>query len=132
MADTGYTYRKNLSGKSFEQALAAVTTALAEEGFGVLSEIDAQATLKNKLGVEFRPYKILGACNPGLAHKALQIAPEIGALLPCNVVVQEFDGSVAVDIADPKAMFAITKRAELEEVANEADARLRRVLAKLH
>lgn len=131
MKGADYTYRKNLTGATFEQALAAVMAALAEEGFGVLTEIDATATLKQKLGVDFRPYRILGACNPSIAYKALQIAPEAGALLPCNVVVQEIGGGVRIDIADPRAMFAVANQREFDPIVEDAEQRLRRVLEKL-
>jgi uncharacterized protein (DUF302 family) len=117
-----------LPGVSFEDAIARVKAALAKEGFGVLTEIDVKATLKSKLDADFRPYVILGACNPVLAHRALRVDPKIGVLLPCNVVVEELpDGAVGVLIADARAMFSLVENAELEGVAKEADARLSRV-----
>src|SRR5512145_306580 len=112
---------------TYEAALTRVTEALKAEGFGVLTEIDVQATLKQKLGVDFRPYKILGACNPPLAHRALVTAPEIGLLLPCNVVVAATDGGSEVQIADPKEMFKIVDNRELAPLAEEVGSRLRRV-----
>jgi uncharacterized protein (DUF302 family) len=116
---------------SYEEAIQAVTAALKVEGFGVLTEIDVQATLKNKLGVEHGRYVILGACNPPLAHKALQSDPEIGLLLPCNVIVyEEGEGSV-VSIIDPLSMFGVVRTPELETVAGEARARLKRVVDSL-
>lgn len=120
MTDPSYAFSKKLEGVSVEQALERVTAALKENGFGVLTKIDVKETLKNKLDVEFRPYVILGACNPKLAHKALQGEPYIGLLLPCNVVVQETDGGALVSFADPKAMFELVPDAPIEEVATEA------------
>ena len=120
MTDPSYAFSKKLEGVSMEQALEKVTAALKENGFGVLTKIDVKETLKKKLDVEFRPYVILGACNPKLAHKALQGDPSIGLLLPCNVVVQESDGGAMVSFADPKAMFELVEDAPIEGVAEEA------------
>ena len=117
----------------YEQAVAQVTAALKAEGFGVLTTIDVQATLKQKLDVDFRRYVILGACNPPLAHRALSTELEIGLLLPCNVIVYEADdgaGSV-VSIVDPHTMLGTGINPSLAPVADEAAARLRRVLAAL-
>ncbi len=116
----------------FESALQRVTEALKAEGFGILTEIDVKETMKKKLGVDFRPYKILGACNPPLAHRALSAAPEVGLLLPCNVTVsQEGEGLVNVSIVDPLSMLGIVKHPELEAVAQEARAKLERVATSL-
>ncbi|HET9914860.1 MAG TPA: DUF302 domain-containing protein [Anaerolineales bacterium] len=116
----------------FESAIQRVTEALKAEGFGVLTEIDVKATLKKKLDVDFRPYKILGACNPSLAHRALTIDPQVGLLLPCNVVISQIEGgSVEVSLVDPISMLGIVKSSELEVVAEEARLRLQRVTAFL-
>ncbi len=116
----------------FASALARVTEALKAEGFGVLTEIDVQETLKKKLGVDFRPYKILGACNPPLAYRALSVAPEVGLLLPCNVVVAQVeDGVIEVSLVDPLAMLGVLAYADLKPVAADAAARLDRVAASL-
>jgi uncharacterized protein (DUF302 family) len=120
MNDPTYAFSKELDGVSVEEALERVTEALKANGFGVLTKIDVKETLKNKIGVDFRPYVILGACNPKLAHKALQGESMIGLLLPCNVVVQEWDGGALVSFADPKAMFELAPDAPIEEVATEA------------
>ncbi len=127
-----YGFERLLENVSFAQARERVTGALRDEGFGVLTEIDVTETLKKKLNVDFRPYLILGACNPVLAHRALLADSQIGLLLPCNVVLQEAAaGGVSVSIADPRAMFAVVGNAALEPVVAEADQRLRRVILAL-
>lgn len=116
----------------FEAALQRVIDALKQEGFGVLTEIDVKETLKQKLDVDFRPYKILGACNPLLAYRALTAAPEIGLLLPCNVTVTQLEpGVTEVSIVDPLAMLGFVGKPELEPIAEEARARLERVAGAL-
>jgi len=120
MNDPSYAFSKQLDGVSVDEAVARVTEALKGNGFGVLTKIDVRDTLKKKLDVDFRPYVILGACNPKLAHKALEGDSMIGLLLPCNVVVQESAGGALVSFADPKAMFELAPDAPIEEVAAEA------------
>ena len=132
MGKLQYGYEKKLEHASFEEAVNRVTEALKAEGFGVLTEIDVKATLRKKLDLDFRRYLILGACNPVLAHKALQAEPHIGLMLPCNVVVQEApEGGVSVSIADPKGMFTMVDNPRVAPVADEADQRLKRVMASL-
>lgn len=128
--DTRYTYARQLA-LAPEQALQRVTEALAAEGFGVLTEIDVAATLKKKLDLEFRPYRILGACNPHLAYRAIQAEPSVGALLPCNVVLQQQGDGTLVEIARPDSMAELTGNPALRPVMEEADQRLRRVIAAL-
>jgi uncharacterized protein (DUF302 family) len=125
-----YAFGKKVN-MGFEQAVAAVTQALAREGFGVLTEIDVQATLKKKLNLDRPPYKILGACNPQFAHRALEAEPQIGALLPCNVVVREEGGKTLVEFMDPDAVLKLVERPEIGAVAAEVRQRLQRVMAAL-
>ena len=126
-----YGFEAQLPHATFEQALDRVTAALKEEGFGVLTEIDVKETLKKKLDVDFRRYVILGACNPTLAHRALTTQPQLGLLLPCNVVVQQAADGVTVSIADPRAMFSLVANPGLAPIVEDADQRLRRVIASL-
>jgi len=117
---------------TYEEALARVPEALKAEGFGVLTEIDVQGTLKQKLGVDFRRYKILGACNPPFAHQALQVDLEAGLAMPCNVVIYEDDGRRAVVLAvDPTKTMAAAGNPKLAALAGEVKEKLERALAKL-
>lgn len=116
----------------FETAINLVTAALKDEGFGVLTTIDVQRTMKDKIDEDVEPYTILGACNPHLAHRALTAAPHIGLLLPCNVIVTETDGTTSVAFVDPMQMMGVAgSDPELAAVADEANERLRRVCAAL-
>lgn len=116
---------------SFDQAVDRVTAALQQEGFGVLTQIDVAATLKAKLGVDTPPYRILGACNPQLAHRVLQAAPEVGLLLPCNVVVRDDQGAVRVEFMDPEGVLGLMDRADIGPAAAEVKQRLQRVCEAL-
>ena len=117
---------------SFPEALARVSQELQKEGFGVLTEIDVQATLKKKLDADMAPYRILGACNPALAHRALTAEPEIGLLLPCNVVVRQDEaGAVQVEFMDPAAVLDLVGKSEIHRLATEVRAKLERVMMAL-
>lgn len=133
MESPDYVYTKDLGDVDFDAAVDQITEALSEEGFGVLTEIDVKATLKKKLDADFRNYKILGACNPELAHQGIQGEPTLGALLPCNVVVQEAqDGSgVQVNMLKPAAMFEVVDNEDVQPVADDADERFQRILESL-
>jgi uncharacterized protein (DUF302 family) len=127
MLTTGYTLSET-TPLPYDAAVERVRAELSREGFGVLCEIDVQATLREKLGVETDRYVILGACNPPLAHRALAAEPELGALLPCNVVVYERDGETHVAAIDPERMLSIVDNEALAEVATEVRDRLARVV----
>jgi len=116
---------------SFEDAIDRATEVLAENGFGVLTTIDVKATLKKKLDEDFRPYTILGACNPKLAFTALQAEPHIGTMLPCNVIVQETDGAVEVSAVDPMASMQAIDNANLGEIASKVHGLLEKVVAEI-
>ena len=116
----------------FADAVARVTQALQGEGFGVLTDIDVAATMKKRLNRDLPPYRILGACNPPLAHRALEAEPSIGLLLPCNVVVRQDDaGKVHVEFMDPNAVLELVDRPEINRLAGEVRQRLERVMAAL-
>lgn len=123
-ANIGISLKLNMS---FEEAIEEVTKALKVEGFGVLTEIDVKTTLREKLDVDFRPYKILGACNPPLAYRALQAAPEVGMLLPCNVTVSQENDYCQVSLVDPIAMLDLVENPVLKPIAKEAREKLERV-----
>jgi uncharacterized protein (DUF302 family) len=117
---------------TFDTAISNVTEELKKEGFGILTEIDVKETLKKKLDVDFRKYKILGACNPHFAYEALQYEDEIGTMLPCNVIVQEFiNGEVRVSAVDPVASMMAIQNEKLGKVANEVREKLKRVIDNL-
>lgn len=129
--DPAYGYTTHLPGVPFAEARTRIVDALKSQGFGVLTEIDVTATLKAKLGQDFRPYVILGACNPQLAHTALDADLGIGLLLPCNVCVWEEEGGSVVSIARPEALFALVNRDDVLPVAREAGHRLQRALEQI-
>lgn len=124
---SAYGFNVNVKG-TMEQVVKKVTEALQTEGFGILTEIDVQATLKKKLNIDRKPYLILGACNPGYAHQALDAEPDIGLLLPCNVVVrEENDGSIDVGFMDPEAVLGLVKSDAVRKIGKEVRTKLERV-----
>lgn len=126
-----YYFNKTVNG-TFEDVIDKVTQRLKEEGFGILTEIDVTETLKKKLDVDFKKYRILGACNPPYAHKALQAEDKIGTMLPCNVIVQEIEaGTIEVAAVNPMASMQAVENKKLNEVANEITAKLKHVIEKL-
>lgn len=127
-----YGFTTTLTGMTFEQALSRTIEALKGEGFGVLSDIDVCGAMKDKLGVEMQPYRILGACNPKLAYQALQAVPDIGLLLPCNVIVrQEAPERIVVGFLDPQIMVGLVGKPEVQAVADAAERLLRSACARL-
>jgi uncharacterized protein (DUF302 family) len=132
MPQITYGFKKTVA-LSVEDADLRLRDELKKEGFGILTEIDVKAVLKEKLDVDFRPYKILGACNPSLAHQALSSETDIGLLLPCNVIVYkgEEEGTSVVGVLDPKVQLGITGRSDIDHLADEVRSRLERVLAAL-
>ncbi len=129
--EPAYTLTRFLPAADYDATVAATRAALATEGFGVLTEIDVKATLKKKIDVDFRPYVILGACNPPLAHKALSVEPGIGALLPCNVVVTSGEHGTTVSAINPEHMLKVVPRDDLAEFAAEVKVKLERALQKI-
>ena len=126
-----YYFSKTVTS-SFDETVAKVTAELNKEGFGVLTDIDVKKALKEKLDVDFKRYRILGACNPAFAHKALQVEDKIGTMLPCNVIVQEISaGVVEVAAIDPIASMQAIDNAKLRSVAEQVQAKLKRVIAAL-
>lgn len=126
-----YTITSRLENLSFDDAVSRTRTALQGEGFGVLTEIDVKKTMKAKIGADIDDYLILGACNPQMAHRALELEPRVGAMLPCNVIVRSVDGAVEVSAVDPVASMAAIDNAELKQVAGTVRDRLRRVVESL-
>ncbi|WP_117884117.1 DUF302 domain-containing protein [Aureibaculum luteum] len=126
-----YYFNKTVSG-TFEEVIEKVTVALKEEGFGILTEIDIKETLKKKLDVDFKKYKILGACNPPFAYKALEAEDKIGTMLPCNVIVQEIEeGVIEVAAVNPMASMQAVENEKLNDIANEITSMLEKVIEKL-
>ncbi|MBT3790978.1 MAG: DUF302 domain-containing protein [Alphaproteobacteria bacterium] len=125
-----YCFTKTLN-TSFDEAIEQATAALKEKGFGVLTTIDVKKTLKEKIDADFRPYTILGACNPNFAHQALQNEPKIGTMLPCNVIVEEVDGAIEVSAVDPLASMQAVENPALEGIAREVQSLLKEVIDAL-
>ena len=124
-----YYFKKILENESFDEAIEKITEELKKEGFGILTEIDVQATLKKKLDVDFRNYRILGACNPPFAYRSLQAEPAIGILLPCNVVVQELgEGRIEIDIIDPLVAMQVVENEAMKAIATEIHTKLEKVI----
>jgi len=126
-----YYFAKTLSGKGFDDVVARVIDALKDEGFGILTEVDVRATMKKKLDKDFRPYRILGACNPSLAYQALQAEDKIGTMLPCNVIVQETKNGIEVAAVDPVASMQAVENPELARVAATVRDKLKQLIEGL-
>lgn len=127
-----YYYGKIIEGKDFDAAIEKTISGLKDEGFGVLSDIDVAATFKKKLDVDFKKYRILGACNPSFAYKALQAEDKIGAMLPCNVIIEEQEGGqIEVSVVDPVISMQGVKNENLAGIAQEVRDKLRRVIDNL-
>ncbi len=128
-----YYFNKVISTKNFDEAIEQVTAALKVEGFGVLTDINIQKAFKEKIGVDFKKYRILGACNPGYAHKALLAEDKIGVFLPCNVIVEEHEnGDIEVSTVDPIASMSSIENENLGEFATEVQAKMKAVIAALN
>ena len=123
-----YTYDRTLQGADIGEAEARVREALAEQGFGVLTEIDVKATMKNKIGADMAPYRILGVCNPDMAYKAIEIEPRVGAMLPCNVVLRDVEGGTEISAIDPVASMQAIESNALHGVAGEVRDIMRAVV----
>ncbi|MAU54170.1 conserved hypothetical protein [Roseovarius sp. EC-HK134] len=123
-----YTYDRTLQGADIDEAEARVREALAEQGFGVLTEIDVKATMKNKIGADMAPYRILGVCNPDMAYKAIEIEPRVGAMLPCNVVLRDVEGGTEISAIDPVASMQAIESNALHGVAGKVRDMMRAVV----
>ncbi|OEK03040.1 hypothetical protein BFP97_16590 [Roseivirga sp. 4D4] len=126
-----YYHEKILENVSFDEAIEKITSSLKSEGFGILTEIDVQATMKKKLDEDFRPYRILGACNPPYAFKALQAEEKIGTMLPCNVIVQQVEKGIEVAAVDPMASMLAVENSKLESIASEIQRKLKNAINNL-
>ena len=131
MTSTAYGFGATIAANDIEDAIAKTTVALGEVGFGVLTRIDVHSTLKEKLNEDLRPYAILGACNPGLALRAVRVEPHVGLLMPCNVLVQQSDDGFDVSIMDPDALKPMVEGADIKEVMDEAKSLLQKALDNL-
>jgi uncharacterized protein (DUF302 family) len=124
-----YTINRRIADADFETVDKRMREALAQRGFGVLTEIDVKATMKKKIDVEMEPYRILGACNPGMAHKAIGMEPRVGAMLPCNVIIRQVDGAVEISAIDPVASMQAIDNEELKQVAGQVRDQLAEAVA---
>ena len=126
-----YTITRTIADATFDEVDARTRTALADQGFGVLTEIDVQATMKKKIDKDMEPYRILGACNPNMAWEAIGMEPRVGAMLPCNVILRAVDGGVEVSAIDPQASMAAIDNTELKAVAGQVRGMLETVVAAI-